>query len=108
MAVLLIPFVPDFPHQAFPVELDGATYKIEALWSDRDEAWSISLLTAEEAPIVVGRKLVLGLPLFQRFKDARLPPGRLMAIDSTADRREAGLSDLGRRVQLCYFDASEV
>lgn len=107
MSVFLIPFTPDEPHQAFPMELDGATYKIEMLWSDRDESWSCSLFTGEDAPLVLGRKVVLGLPLFERFKDARLPPGKLIAIDTSSDRREAGLSDLGRRVQLVYLDASE-
>jgi hypothetical protein len=107
MSIFTIPFVPDAPHQAFPLELDGATYKFEALWSERDEAWNVSLYTADEVPLVVGRKAVLNFPLFHRFKDSRLPPGRLILFDTSPGRKEAGLVDLGRRVQLVYFDKNE-
>lgn len=105
---LEIPIVADVPDFDFQVDLDGATYTIALAWNERDAAWYLTLQTAEEETILASRKVVIDLPLWSRFKDPRLPPGVLLAIDTTGAGLDAGLDDLGRRVQLLYYSATEI
>lgn len=105
---VVIPITPDVPHFDFQVELDGVTYTLELRWNERDAAWYLSLLTAEEDPLVMGRKVVLDVPLWSRFKDPRVPRGLLVAVDTSQKGIDAGYDDLGRRVQLVYTPTAEI
>lgn len=102
MAAVEIPIVPDLPHFDFQVELDAITYTLELRWNERDEAWYLSVLTAEEEPLLLGRKVVVGAPLWARFRTAGLPPGDVVAVDTQGTDTDPGLEDLGRRVRLIY------
>lgn len=109
MAVEL-PIVADVPHFDFAVELDGVSYLIELAWNLRDLAWYLTLKTAEGEHLVSGRKLVVDMPAWNRFKDPRVPPGVLLAVDTAGSLEDPGLEDLGigRRVRLIYTPASEL
>lgn len=90
------------------VELDGRVYTLRFAWNTRDESWVMSVLHPDGTGLAMGRKIVLGIPLLQGEIDSRLPPGLLMATDTTNQGLEPGRSDLGRRVVLAYYDAEEV
>lgn len=108
MAVHMLPLRPDLPHYLFQVELEGRTYTLELRWNERAAGWFLSVLTADEVPILQGRRVVVGFPLLARFRDFRLPPGELEAIDTTGAGRDPGLTELGARVQLMYTDSTSL
>ena len=106
MACLLLPARSDIPFYSFKVELEGAVYRLEVRWNRRDTAWYLSLYDALDAIVVAGRKVVLGAPLLGRLVDPRLPPGMLLAMDTSGQNLDAGETDLGDRVQLVYVEST--
>ena len=106
MASYTLPLRTDLPHYTFGVELEGVSYRFELRWNARAGAWWITVLTSDDQPIV-SRKVVVGFPLFDRYRDSRLPPGGLEAIDTTGAGLEPGLTDLGSRVLLLYTDSAD-
>ncbi len=90
------------------MELDGITYTLAFKWNRRDESWVMSLFLPDGTMLASNRKVVLGMPLLRGEIDARLPPGVLMAVDSTATNAEPARDEFGKRVFLAYYDADEV
>ncbi len=108
MSVTEVPLRSDLPHFDLVQVLDGVSYLLTFHWNTRSEAWYLSLSLEDETPIWAGVKVVVGWPLFRRNKNLLAPPGFLMAFDDATLQRDPGLEDLGKRVRLLYFDASEV
>jgi hypothetical protein len=106
VSVFSLPVEPDVPHQTFQVDLDGVAFGFDFRWNTRAGAWFVQLLTAND-DLLATDKMVLGFQLFVRTQDERMPKGRLMALDTSTVELEAGIADLGRRVQVYYFDAAE-
>lgn len=102
-----IPLRTDLPHYDLQVELDGATYGLEFLWNPRSEAWSMTISSADGTVLAAGLRVVVDWAIGKRLKDATLPPGVFMAQDTSGERRDPGLEDLGRRVLLLYFSQDE-
>lgn len=77
-------------------------------WGVRAQAWTIDLLTPAGDPLLVGVRLVLGLPLWRGARDARLPAGVVVPV------RIGGAGDPGPldletgAVQLLYYPADEI
>lgn len=90
---------------AFLVELAEQDYLFNFYWSDENSAWFFDLRDGNAEPLRLGIRLILG-EMLRRGGDARLPAGRLFAIDLSGDHVEAGLEDLGVRVKL-YFEATD-
>ena len=107
MSVFILPCRSDSAHYGFTTELDGVSYGFEFRWNVRDAAWYMTVLTGEDEIIVTGVKVVVDLPLAVRCKDARMPPGRFLAYDTSGQQLNPGLTDLGERVQLSYLDSDE-
>lgn len=110
MAILIPIPIPVTPHHTIQVELDGVTFTLAFRWNGRAEAWFFSLMDAEEQPLAMGRRLVLDFPLLARFRRNRasLPAGQFVAVDTANTGVEAGLQDLGTRVQVLYIPAAEL
>lgn len=106
--MLDLPIEQNSSHFRFRTELDGATYTFEFRWNDRWDAWLMSIGDAEGNPVASGVRVVINMPLVSHLSDPRLPPGVLMAIDTTGQNLDAGYQDLGRRVPLMYTTAAEV
>lgn len=107
--MIVLPIRNDIPHQTFSTELEGVTYGFEFRWNDRASAWFCTIKTAEEETIVSNRKVVLNRPLFIRFTDERLPPGPIIALDTSGQDLAPGLEDLGPdgRVLVYYVSTSD-
>ena len=107
---LRLPVNPTLAHSSFEVVLDGATYTLEFRWNERAAAWFFSVYDAAGALLVV-RKVVLSGPdnfrLLGRFRDARLPLGDFLAVDTSQTWVEPGLGDLGARVEFIYLEAAD-
>jgi hypothetical protein len=102
MSLLVLPTRTDLLEYDFAIELDGTTYTIALRWNGRDSAWYLDIMDAERTPLAMGRKVVVGWPLFGRSKVAGLPPGRLFAMDTSGADQDPGKGELGGRVQLFY------
>jgi hypothetical protein len=108
MTTLVLPTRQDVPFYDFSIPLDGVTFRLEFHWNDRDSAWYFAIFDAVDEPLLSGRKVVLGIPLINRFRDPRLPAGDITAIDTTGMNTEPGLTDLGTRVHLLYTELTDI
>lgn len=73
---------PTLPWTIQSVTLDDVEYLLELSWSPRCSRWYLGLKTADGVDIVSGVAVVVDYPLLSRFGDARLPPGRLIAVSN--------------------------
>lgn len=105
---LTIPLPTGIPHFALSVELDRETFKLSFRWNARAAAWFMAIDTPEGSPIQGSKRLAVDFPLNVRSRDARRPAGNLVAVDTSDKQLEAGLEDLGGRVQLLYYVAGEL
>lgn len=105
---LTIPLRSDLTHYDLQVILDGLVYTLEFRWNTRESSWYMDIKTEDETLILASIKVVIDTPLGKRCADARMPPGVLLAQDSSDAKIEAGVNDLGARVILLYFEASEL
>jgi len=108
MAIQVLPTRTDTARYTFEIELDENTYTLEFEWNDRDSGWYMSILDDGGDPILTGQRVVLHYPLARRYRDSRLPPGLLMAIDTSETDIEAGYADLGDRVKLIYTPLADL
>jgi hypothetical protein len=84
--------------------LGGAVYQIQKQWNVRAKKWCISIYTAAGDPIIDGHLLITNYALFNRFTDQRLPPGRIIAVDTGLKNREPSRFDLGNAIKIIYDD----
>lgn len=108
MSVLLPLRTDSTPFYAFGVALEGVSYNFTFKWNTRGSLWTFDVADGAGVALVSGRRVVVGLPLLARFKDPRLPPGQLVAFDTTGAGVDPGLADLGTRVTIVYWTAAEV
>jgi hypothetical protein len=105
MATLPLPTDPELTHFDLQVVLDGATYTLEFYWNDRDSGWFMDVRTEDGTPIRTSIRVTVGLPLAARARGVKgMPPGALLAVDTSGEGRDPGLGELGSRVQLEYFE----
>lgn len=108
MAVFEIPLRQDATLFDFTLSLDGVAYLFLFSWNSRDEGWYFSLFTQQEEPIWLSVRVVVNWPLGFRSRSTLRPPGLFMAFDQAEQAQDPGLTDLGARVILLYFDAASV
>lgn len=108
MATVTIPTRTDgTQHYTFRTSLGGNVYRFEFFWNARDSSWSFVMSDGTGEPLVA-RKVVLDTPMFSRFQDGRLPFGEMMAMDTSGQDVEPGLTDLGSRVLLTFTDGADI
>lgn len=100
----IIPLDPGDPEQRFELTLEEIRYECRVRWNSRLELWFIDILeAASRSPVALGRALVLG----ELIAKAELG-GALMMVDWSRTGREAGLADLGTRVELWYLGPDDL
>lgn len=109
MPVVSLPLQPSNPNYRVGTTLDGEAFLFDMRWNERDQAWYMDILLDddEETPLRRGVKVVIGSLLGNRCTSSRFPKGALVVVDTSGERRDAGLDDLGTRVQVHFFPASE-
>lgn len=108
MATLVIPTRTDRARYSIEIDLDQLSFRFDFDWNDRSESWSFNLYDASNVLLLAGRKVVVGFPLLNRFRDPRLPPGDLHAIDTSGANLDPKFADLGDRVKLLYVEAASM
>ena len=91
------------------VSLDGVTYRLTFRWNDRAPAWLVDIASEDGTMVVSGRRLAVNNLLTRQFRHLpALPPGHMMAFDTTLRASDPGLTDLGTRVIMLYAEAADV
>jgi hypothetical protein len=106
MATLILPARSDAAFYDFEVDLDERAFTIEIRWNARAGGWFLSLYDSAGVPLSMGRRIVLGANLLGHGVDPALPPGTLLAVDTTTQDSDPGRDDLGSRVLLAYVEAT--
>ena len=99
-----IQLLPDSSDQTFNVELGGNPYILRVLWNERYGYFSLSINTADEAPILTNIKMVKNYDLTSRFKDLRLPYGGLYFIQEKGNSDRCGYDEIGINYNLYYYE----
>lgn len=103
----IIPFVPGEPEQRISIALDSETYVLRARWNSRDSAWYLDAWERDGiTAIVFGVKLVLGTVLGRTVQHPLFISGMFM-VDESGTGAEAGLLDLGGRVNLYHLTVAD-
>lgn len=108
MPGVVIPLIPSVPHYRVATTLADVTYVIDVRWNTREAAWYMDVFQEDETPIRQGIKIVLGTALGNTTIDPEWPPGYFYATDTSGQGLDAGLDDMGERVILVWYEASEV
>lgn len=106
--VIVIPTLTDTPRYTFEIELDKVDFHFDFEWNDRASHWYFSISDRDHVLLLASRRIVVGFPLINRFRDPRLPAGMLDAIDTSGTDTDPGFADLGDRVQLLYTEAADI
>lgn len=110
MPIFTVP-TSDQPFYTQKTALDGVNFTLSFAYNQREDRWYLSIADDEETPIVSGIKILANFPLLFRFKFLpAMPPGEMVALDTTKDGSPPGAGELGsgKRVRLVYFDAAWV
>jgi len=99
-----IPLQPNTTDQLVRVELGGNLYILRVLWNERFGYFSLSVLTADEQPILTNVKMVKNFPLIGRFKNTLLPAGDFYFIQEKGNADRAAYTDLGVNFGLYYYE----
>lgn len=106
--VLVLPTSTDTARYSFRIELDSVHYRFGFNWNNRASHWYFSIRDRNDVLLLASRRVVVGFPLLNRFRDPRLPAGMLDAIDTSGKDTDPGFADLGDRVKLLYTEASDI
>lgn len=87
---------------SFQTDMDGKTYGLQFTWNERFGAWFMSLFDVNGNPLVCGVRVVVDFPLAHRGTNPALPPGIIIAQDTTGAHQDPGLNDLGTRCIVQY------
>lgn len=102
-----IQLLPDSSDQTFNIELGGNPYILRVLWNERYGYFSLSVNTADDAPILTNIKMVKNYDLTSRFKDLRLPYGGLYFIQEKGNSYRCGYDEIGINYNLYYYEPDE-
>lgn len=109
--MVIIPFAPSIPEQAFTVQLGLGQYSFRALWNARARddkgLWYLDVSELDGTPILKSVAIVLGTFLGRRSPHPLFRAGVFVAVNMTRGEDEAGLDDLGVQVQVRYFTLEE-
>jgi hypothetical protein len=104
---IIIPTRSD-PRYQIEVELAGANYLFDFEWNDRAESWFFDVSDQSYTKLLSGVRIVVGFPLWTRYRNPRLPSGDLSAVDTSGAGLDPKLEDLGDRVLLVYTPIDEI
>lgn len=109
MAFLEIPTNPQLPSYQQLVMLDGINYQLTLVFNPRINngvgKWMLTLADQLGNIIVAAVPVVATWPLFNRLKEAAIPPGTIFCYDSSNQNIDPGQFDLGDRCRLVYLEA---
>lgn len=102
MSDFVVPTRTDLDNYQQQVTLQGADYIMVFAWNYRGGFWNLDLQDANGNPLLSGQPVLVGVNLLGQSANHSVPPGILLAIDTSGVGTDPGLTDLGNRVLLMY------
>lgn len=93
----------DFPTM-YEVTLGTRTFNFEFMYRESTGAFYVNLYDENEAPLVLGERLVYGQPLFALINDERLPDEDIVPLDESGHETEITWDNFGNTVFICIDD----
>lgn len=107
MAQAIIPLDSAFASSTVDIQLGDFPLRIRSTYNDREACWYLDILTQLDELIIGSVKVVGGWELVGRHhKDARLPDGLWIAVDTQGESKIPTRDDLGTRVVLVFDDGA--
>lgn len=106
--MIVIPLQPSEPDQQFDLQIGANQYTFRALWNARARQWFLDIYELDGTPILRSIAIVLGAFLGRTSTHPLLRGGSFIAVDTTQSQTDAGLDDLGTRVELRYYPQDEL
>jgi hypothetical protein len=109
--MLIVPFKPSIPEQEFSLQIGPSQYWFRALWNARHGAsgfWFCDVLEIDRKPIAKSVAIALGTFLGRTSTHPLFRAGAFVAVDTSKQSSDAGLDDLGTRVQVRYYDLPDL
>lgn len=101
-----IPTRVDLPAYSMVVPLSGVNYQVTLTFNERINngvgKWLMSVEDPQGVTILDAVPVLADWPLFDRFSSPTLPPGSIIAFDTSGKHQDPGRFDLGDRVRLIY------
>jgi uncharacterized protein DUF6983 len=105
---LTIPTRTDLEDYDLQANLDDVIFTLRFRWNRRLGLWFMDVADEDGGIIQASIAVVIDFPLGARMRDSRWVGGFFLAVDTSTAHTDAGVTDLGDRVQLLYFQASEL
>lgn len=102
-----IPLRNDLPNFEFTFDLENDTFRFSFLWNERMQKWFFSILTSDGTAIIYRQPCFVNYLVLDRFKDERLPAGKIIFFDTSGKDIDPGRDDLGERVKMIYAESTE-
>ena len=102
-----LPTRQDLAHYTLQLTLDNIEWFVSFDWNQQARAWYFSIFDSSNTILLAGRKILIERSLLLQYRNPLLPPGDLVAYDTSSQHMEAKIDDLGTRVILCYLDLAE-
>lgn len=106
---LVIP-VSDFASYSEQITLDGQVFLFQFDLNVRGDYWVLQISDIDLNVLISGVRIVLDYELLSQYPGRGLPPGALIAIDTTGEELDANKDNFGpvdTNVSLIYIPVSE-
>lgn len=105
---IVLPFIPSVGRYRFSTVIEDTQYVFDVRWNTRDAAWYFDVREADLTIIASGLKIVLGTYIGRQSTHSLFSDGVFVAYDQSRQGLDAGLDDLGARVQVKYLTRLEL
>lgn len=95
-----IPFLTSKTNYTLATNVDDEAVYFDVRWNSTDEAWYFDMYEADDTPMLINAKIVLGVNLGKRSQHPFFDNYKMTAIDTTGQGFDPGYDDLNARVIL--------
>lgn len=97
---------PGLTDQTIHETLDGVPVTLRFIWNERFQYWTMSIYDRQQAPIIIGIKLVRDYKLIGRYNLSELA-GDFVFYRISGGSEEATADSLGNDFELVYLSKEE-
>lgn len=88
--------------------MEGKTYRFKLSYRDRHDCWDLQIATSAGEVVIDGIRVSEGFDLLYSWTDSRLPPGKLVCVDTQGKGAHPTRNDWRERHYLRYETAEDV
>lgn len=105
--MITIPFT-EFPNFTEDIVLDGVGYRFSFLWSERAQAWTLSIRDLSDAPLLEGIPITLNQDITAQWRHLAIPQGEMWVVDPSETLGSIGRDDIfSGTVEIVYIPVAE-